>query len=117
MLKIDILTLFPDLFGPFLETAFVGMACRDGAAGIRAHDLRGWATDRHRSVDDSPYGGGPGMVMTPEPLIPAIEDLAGPKGPDRKVHVICLSPQGKPLTQEKLESLAAGPPETLISLE
>ena len=114
MLKIDILTLFPDLFGPFLETAFVGMACRDGAAGIRAHDLRGWATDRHRSVDDSPYGGGPGMVMTPEPLIPAIEDLAGPKGPDRKVQVICLSPQGQPLTQEKLESLAAGPPLLLV---
>jgi len=110
MLAIDILTLFPELFDPFLETAFVGMAQRDGAATIRAHNLRDWAKDRHRSVDDTPYGGGPGMVMTPEPLIPAIEELAGPKGPDRKVHVICLSPQGRPLDQARLEGLAAGPP-------
>ena len=110
MLEIDILTIFPELFGPFLDTAFVGMARRDGAARIEAHDLRHWATDRHRSVDDTPYGGGPGMVMTPEPLIPAIEELAGPKSPERKVHVICLSPQGKPLDQARLTDLAAGPP-------
>ena len=80
MLEIDVLTIFPELFGPFLETAFVGMARRDGAARIDTHDLRDWATDRHRSVDDTPYGGGPGMVMTPEPLIPAIEARAGPRG-------------------------------------
>lgn len=110
MLEIDILTLFPELFSPFLDTAFVGMARREGAAKIEAHDLRNWATDRHRSVDDSPYGGGPGMVMTPEPLIPAIEDLAGPKGPERKLQVIYLSPQGRRLDQAGLESLAAGPP-------
>ncbi|MGB0620993.1 MAG: tRNA (guanosine(37)-N1)-methyltransferase TrmD [Myxococcota bacterium] len=110
MLEIDILTIFPELFGPFLDTAFVGMARRDGAARIEAHDLRHWATDRHRSVDDTPYGGGPGMVMTPEPLIPAIEELAGPKSPERQVHVICLSPQGQPLDQARLTDLAAGPP-------
>ena len=110
MLEIDILTIFPELFGPFLDTAFVGMARRDGAARIEAHDLRRWATDRHRSVDDTPYGGGPGMVMTPEPLIPAIEELAGPKSPERKVRVICLSPQGRPLDQARLTDLAAGPP-------
>ncbi|MEM9173922.1 MAG: tRNA (guanosine(37)-N1)-methyltransferase TrmD [Myxococcota bacterium] len=110
MLEIDILTIFPELFGPFLETAFVGMARRDGAARIDAYDLRNWTTDRHRSVDDTPYGGGPGMVMTPEPLVPAIEALAGPKGPERRVHVICLSPQGRPLDQARLAGLAAGPP-------
>lgn len=114
MLEIDILTIFPDLFGPFLETAFVGSARRDGAARIDTHDLRDWATDRHRSVDDTPYGGGPGMVMTPEPLIPAIEALAGEKGPGRKVHVICLSPQGHPLDQARLTALAAGPPLLLV---
>ncbi|MCR9095026.1 MAG: tRNA (guanosine(37)-N1)-methyltransferase TrmD [bacterium] len=110
MLEVDVLTIFPELFGPFLETAFVGMARRDGAARIETHDLREWATDRHRSVDDTPYGGGPGMVMTPEPLIPAIEALAGAKGPGRTVHVICLSPQGRPLDQARLAELAAGPP-------
>jgi len=109
MLEIDILTIFPELFSPFLETAFVGLARRDGAARIETHDLRAWASDRHRSVDDSPYGGGPGMVMTPEPLVPAIESLAGPKGPSRDARVICLSPQGAPLDQARLEALARGP--------
>ena len=78
MLRIDVLTIHPELFGPFLETAFVGQARERGAATIEVHDRRDWATDRHRSVDDTPYGGGPGMVMTPEPLVPAIEALAGP---------------------------------------
>ena len=114
MIEIDILTIFPGLFGPFLETAFVGAAQRDGAAAIRAHDLRDWAEDRHRSVDDTPYGGGPGMVMTPEPLIPAIEALAGPKGPARKARVICLSPQGRPLDQDRLGALATGGPLVLV---
>lgn len=105
MLEIDILSLFPELFAPFLETAFVGQAREKGLARVVAHNLRGWATDRHRSVDDTPYGGGPGMVMTPEPLIPAIEALAGAKGPTRKTHVVALSPQGRPLTQKGLEDL------------
>lgn len=114
MLSIDVLTIFPDLFGAFLETAFVGSARRDGHAAIGVHDLREWSTDRHRSVDDTPYGGGPGMVMTPEPLIPAIEALAGPKGPHRETRVIALSPQGERLDQSGLESLAAGPPLLLV---
>jgi tRNA (guanine37-N1)-methyltransferase len=114
MLRIDILTIFPELFGVFLETAFVGLARKQGLARVEAHDLRDWAQDRHRSVDDSPYGGGPGMVMTPEPLVPAIEAIAGAKGPNRKARVVCLSPQGEPLTQSKLAALAAGPPLLLV---
>jgi len=114
MLKIDILTIFPQLFSTFLETAFVASACEQGAAAVEAHDLRGWAEDRHRSVDDSPYGGGPGMVMTPEPLVPAIEALAGEKGAGRAVRVVYLSPQGQPLSQEKLSELAEGPPLLLV---
>ena len=109
MLEVDILTIFPDLFGAFLETAFVGQARRSGRARIAAHDLREWATDRHRSVDDTPYGGGPGMVMTPEPLIPAIEDLAGPKGAGRPARVVYLSPQGRRLDQGGLARLASEP--------
>jgi len=114
MQKIDVLTIFPDLFGPFLETAFVGLAREQGAAAIEVHDLRTWAQDRHRSVDDSPYGGGPGMLMTPEPLIPAIEELAGPKGPDRQARVVCLTPQGLPLDQAGLSRLAEGPDLVLV---
>jgi tRNA (guanine37-N1)-methyltransferase len=114
MLEIDILTIFPQLFEPFLETAFVGIARRDGAAAIRTHDLRDWTTDRHRSVDDSPYGGGPGMLMTPDPLISAIEALAGEKGSSRRAHVVCLTPQGRPLDQARLSGLAEGPPLLLV---
>jgi tRNA (guanine37-N1)-methyltransferase len=88
-----------------LGTAFVGQAREKGLAAVNVHDLRGWARDRHRSVDDNPYGGGPGMVMTPEPLIPAIEDLAGSVGPERKRWVVALSPQGRPLDQTGLERL------------
>ncbi|MBW2425038.1 MAG: tRNA (guanosine(37)-N1)-methyltransferase TrmD [Deltaproteobacteria bacterium] len=113
-MRIDILTLFPALFEPFLETAFVAVAREQGAAAIEAHDLRAWAPDRHRSVDDEPYGGGPGMVMTPEPLVPAIEALAGPKGPDRRARVVYLSPQGDPLTQSRLTELAEEPALLLV---
>lgn len=105
MLEIDVLTLFPELFGPFLDTAFVGQAVEKGLARVETHDLRGWTTDPHRTVDDSPYGGGPGMVMRAEPLVPAIEELAGPKGPERAVRVLALSPQGCPLDQALLSRL------------
>jgi len=70
------------------------------------HDLRDWTQDRHRSVDDAPYGGGPGMVMRPEPLVAAIDALAGPKGPSRKARVVLLSPQGNRLDQGRLARLA-----------
>ena len=106
MLQLDVLTIFPELFGPFFETAFVGHARRENIVAVAAHDLRNWTNDRHRSVDDGPYGGGAGMVMTPEPLVTAIEALAGPKGPSRKARVIYLSPQGSPLSQARLEELA-----------
>ena len=114
MFRIDILTIFPELFGTFLETAFIASARHQGAISVEAHDLRDWAEDRHRSVDDSPYGGGPGMVMTPEPLIPAIEKLAGSKGVGRRSEVVYLSPQGETLTQERLAQLAEGPPLLLV---
>lgn len=106
VLRIDVLTIFPDLFGPFFETAFVAHARRQGVLTIAAHDLRDWTRDRHRSVDDAPYGGGAGMVMTPEPLVTAIEALAGPRGPERRTRVVYLTPQGAPLTQERLEAFA-----------
>jgi tRNA (guanine37-N1)-methyltransferase len=114
MQRIDILTIFPELFGPFLESAFVALARKQGAVTVAVHDLRDWARDRHRSVDDTPYGGGPGMVMTPEPLVPAIEALAGVKGPGRGARVVCLTPQGQPLNQGRLSAMAAGPSLLLV---
>ena len=94
-LKIDILTIFPGLFPAFLAESFVGIARERGLLEASVHDLRDWTADPHRSVDDAPYGGGPGMVMKPEPLVRAIEAPAGPKGPERQARVIRLSPPGR----------------------
>lgn len=106
MLRIDVITIFPGLFEAFLDQSIVGIALRTGRLKVAIHDLRDWTTDRHQTVDDSPYGGGPGMVMKPEPLVAAIEALAGPKGPGRTTRVIALSPQGDRLDQPRLAGLS-----------
>lgn len=106
MLRIDVITIFPGLLEPFLRESMVGIALRDGHAEVTVHDLRAYTEDRHQVVDDAPYGGGPGMVMKPEPLVRAIEALAGPKGPERAARVVLMSPQGEPLRQPKLAELA-----------
>lgn len=106
MLQIDVITIFPRLFEAFLEESILGIARREGVVALRVHDLRDWTEDRHRTVDDTPYGGGPGMVLKPEPLVAAIESLAGPRGPDRKARVLMLSAQGRVLDQAQLEGLA-----------
>ncbi len=100
--RVDVLTLFPGLFEPFLKESMVGIAVREGLLEVAVHDLRGWTHDKHRTVDDTPYGGGPGMVMKAEPLVAAIEDLRGEDG-----WVVLLSPQGAPLRQAGLRALGA----------
>jgi tRNA (guanine37-N1)-methyltransferase len=105
-LRIDVVTIFPGVFGPFLEESILGSALRRGLLAVAVHDLRSWTRDRHRTVDDAPYGGGPGMILKPEPLLAAIEALAGPKGPGRKARVVLLSPQGERLDQAGLARLA-----------
>jgi tRNA (guanine37-N1)-methyltransferase len=104
--RVDVLTIFPGLFAPFLEASILGSAVRRGLLEVAVHDLREWTADRHRTVDDAPYGGGPGMVMKAEPLVVAIEALAGPKGDARKARVVLLSPQGDRLDQAGLADLA-----------
>lgn len=99
-------TIFPELFEPFLSTSLLGAAVRDEGIRVQVRDLRDWTGDRHRTVDDEPYGGGPGMVMRPEPWVAAIEALAGPRGPEREARVVLLSPQGERLSQKKVHSLA-----------
>ncbi len=105
MHRFDVITLFPELFGPFLEQAMVGIARRAGQVEVGIHDLRDWALDRHRSADDAPYGGGPGMLMKAEPLVAAIEAVAQRPGRAR-ARVILLSPQGERLTQPHLHAIA-----------
>ncbi len=88
-MRINILTIFPAFFEEPLATSILGRATAAGVASYRVVDLRDYTRDRHRTVDDEPYGGGAGMVMKPEPFFEAVEDL-GPSGP-----VVLLSPRGR----------------------
>ncbi len=106
MLRIDIITIFPGLFETFVRESMVGIAVRDAHISIGVHDLRHYAEDRHHKVDDSPFGGGPGMVMKPGPLVQCIDAVAGPKGEGRKARVVLLSPQGATVHQRRFEELA-----------
>ncbi len=104
-MRFDVLSIFPQVFGPVFETGVVGRAIRAGAVELAAHDLRDWTHDRHRQVDDVPFGGGPGMVLKPEPIFEAVESLrARNAGP-----VVLLEPWGEPLTQRLAAELAAEP--------
>jgi len=106
--RIDVLTIFPDAISPFVRASLLGKALERGLVDIRVHDLRDYATNKHRKVDDEPYGGGVGMVMTPEPFFAAVEAIA----PDRTrddPRVILLSPQGRRFEQRVVKELAALP--------
>ena len=113
-MKIDVVTIFPALFEPFRTTALFGAAVRDGLVELAVHDLRDWTSDRHRTVDDAPYGGGPGMVIRPEPLVAAIEQLAGPKGERKEATVVLLSPQGRRFGQETAREFSRAPHLVLV---
>jgi len=103
-MRIDILTIFPAMFrGPF-EQSIVKRAMDKGLVDIQIHDIRGWATDRHRTVDDYPFGGGPGMIMKPEPLFAAVEAVLA-EAPERG-PVVLLTPQGRLFRQEMARELA-----------
>jgi len=101
-MRVQVLTIFPELFAPFLATSLVGRAIENGLLEVRVHDLREFTEDRHRSVDDEPYGGGGGMVMTAPPWIRAVRAVGGP-GAWR----VLLSPQGRRLDDAKVRELAA----------
>ena len=111
-MTIDLLTLFPAMAQAVMAESILGRAQRSGLVKIRVHQLRDYARDRHKTVDDRPFGGGPGMVMKAEPLVDAIEHLRG-EGPDR-AHVIYLTPEGKTLTQSHARTLASQRPRLLL---
>lgn len=100
-LRVDILTLFPEMFvGPF-DASIVRRAIDAGAAEIRTHDLRQWTHDRHRTADDTPFGGGPGMILKPEPIFEAVEELRS-----QDAETVLLTPNGERLDQRLVETLA-----------
>jgi tRNA (guanine37-N1)-methyltransferase len=107
-MRFDIVTIFPDFFGAVFDFGIVRRARAAGLVEIEAHDLRAWTHDRHKVVDDRPFGGGDGMVLKPEPIFEAVESLTGLAGDAASIReagrrVVLLSPQGRALTQ----SLAA----------
>ena len=93
-MKIDVLTLFPEMFSGPMDVSIVGRARKAGLLDLRLQNLRQWTHDRHKTVDDKPFGGGAGMVLKPEPIFEAVESLA-----DDKTHVILTAPAGRPFTQ------------------
>jgi len=118
-MRIDILTIFPNMFAPILNESIIKRAQAKGKANIYVHNLRDFSDNVHRKVDDRPFGGGPGMVMRPEPIFNAVEYILSQHGfirnskkrrkaqsTRRKAHIILLSPQGRKLNQGIAKSLA-----------
>jgi tRNA (guanine37-N1)-methyltransferase len=103
-MKIDVVTIFPALVRPLLADGIVARACEAGRVDVAVHDLRDFTTDRHRVVDDAPFGGGPGMVMKPEPFFRAVAHLRAVRGaPDA---VILPTPQGRRFTHREAVRLS-----------
>ena len=110
-MRIDLVSIFPDYFAP-LQLSLVGKAAESGIVEIGVHDLRDWTTDRHRTVDDTPYGGGAGMVMKPEPwgeALDALLDSYEPLSDDRRPVLLVPSPSGRLFTQQMAIDLASEP--------
>ena len=105
---VDVVTIFPDYLAP-LGVSLLGKAQERGLLEVRVHDLRTWTSDVHRTVDDSPYGGGPGMVMRPEPWGQALDAVLAAGGPSPAPVLLVPSPSGRPFTQALAQELAAEP--------
>src|SRR5512138_2558979 len=106
-MSFDIVTIFPAMIEQALAAGIIGRAIERGTLDVRVHDLRDFTTDRHRVVDDVPYGGGPGMVLKPEPLFRALDAIEAAE--DSRPMVLLTSPQGTLLTQAVVERLARQP--------
>jgi tRNA (guanine37-N1)-methyltransferase len=106
--RVDVVTIFPEFFGP-LDVSLLGKARERGLVDVRVHDLRKQTSDVHRTVDDAPFGGGPGMVMKPEPWYAAFEEILAGGGPAERPRVVVPTPSGRLLTQALVEELAAEP--------
>lgn len=109
MLRVDVITIFPSFFREAFDHGILNRARDSGLVQIAAHDLRQWTTDKHRTVDDRPFGGGDGMVLKVEPIFSAVSDLTGSSRREdypKDVRVILLSPQGKVFKQALAEDLS-----------
>ena len=107
-MRLDVVSIFPDYLAP-LDLSLIGKARRDGLLDVRVHDLRDFTHDRHRTVDDTPYGGGAGMVMKPEPWAEALDSVVASGDPRVVPHLVVPGPGGVRFTQALARSLAAEP--------
>jgi tRNA (guanine37-N1)-methyltransferase len=112
MLSFDILTLFPGLFAGFVAESLLGKAIAAGHLQLRLHDWRPFATDKHHTVDDAPFGGGAGLVLKPDPLLACVDAVRA--GQPTPLPIVLLSPAGRRLTQADARRWAAGPGLTLL---
>jgi len=103
-MRFDVLTLFPEIFAGYLGQSLLKLAIEAGLVEVRVHDIRDWATDKHKKVDDRPFGGGPGMVLMAEPVVHCVEAVRQ-QCPDPG-HLVMLTPQGRRLDQAIVEELA-----------
>lgn len=103
-MRIDILTLFPDMCDTVMSESIIGRARKNGKVQINCIDIRNYTQDKHRRVDDKPYGGGMGMVMAPQPIYDCFQSLCGELG--CRPHLIYLTPQGRTLTQDRIKQLS-----------
>ncbi len=101
---VEALSVFPGVFAPYLDASIMGRAQAKGLFEFRAHDLRDWTHDRHRTVDDAPFGGGAGMLMKPAPIFEALADIKA--SDERPAHVVFFTPVGAPFTQRVAERLS-----------
>lgn len=110
-MRIDVLTLFPAMFAGPLDESIIQRARKSGLLNLQIHDLRAWTHDRHRTVDDTPYGGGPGMVLKPEPIFEAVESLqTGESG----ARIVLTSPSGRTFNQGMAQEFSRCPGLLLI---
>lgn len=104
-MRFDVLTLFPEMFPGYLGQSLLNLAIQRGLVDVRLHNIRDWTHDRHKTVDDRPFGGGPGMVLKVEPVVECVETVQAQA--EEAGHVIMLTPQGRRLDQSVVEELAA----------
>lgn len=111
MFRADVITLFPELFPGPLGASIIGRAMEKGTWSLNAHQLRNYAFDKHKKVDDTPAGGGPGLVLKPDILARAIDDISPSDDPRPR---LLMSPRGKPLTQDYVRELSQGPGAVIV---
>lgn len=104
-MRFDVLTLFPQMFPGYLGQSLLSKAIAEGLVEVQVHDIRAWAKNKHHTVDDRPFGGGPGMVLKVEPVVECVEAVAG-LSPE-PARVVLLTPQGRRLSQPIVEELSA----------